>query len=216
MRAFLRRLGKQHAVVGDDAHGHALHMGKATHQGRAKTRLELVHLRAIDDAGDDFAHVIRLFGVGGNHAVQLLRVVQRRTGFTHRQLNVFFAVQTCHGLARQRQGMGVVVGQMVGHAGQAGVYIAAAQVLGGHNFSNRRLHQGRTAQENGALVFHDDGLVAHGRHIRPAGGAAAHDHRNLRDALGAHIGLVVEDAAKVLFVGEHIVLVGQVGAARVH
>ena len=66
------------------------------------------------------------------------------------------------------------------------------------------------------MVFHDDGLVAHGRHIRPARRATAHDHRDLRNALGAHIGLVVKDAAKVLFVGEHIVLVGQVGAARVH
>jgi hypothetical protein len=41
----------------------------------------------VDDAGDDFAHVIRLSGVGGNHAVQLLHVIQRDTGFAHRQLH---------------------------------------------------------------------------------------------------------------------------------
>jgi hypothetical protein len=51
MRALLRRLGKQDAVVGDDAHWHAFHMGKTTHQGSAKTRLELVQLRASRRCG---------------------------------------------------------------------------------------------------------------------------------------------------------------------
>jgi hypothetical protein len=36
------------------------------------------------------------------------------------------------------------------------------------------------------------------------------------DAHGAHVGLVEEDAAEVVAVGEDLVLVGQVGAARVH
>ena len=38
----------------------------------------------------------------------------------------------------------------------------------------------------------------------------------MRNALRAHIGLVEEDAAKVVSIGKHLVLVGQVGAARVH
>ena len=58
-------------------------------------------------------------------------------------------------------------------------------------------------------------LVAHRRHVGAAGGARAHHHRDLRDALGRHVGLVVEDAAEVLAVGKHVVLVGQVGAAAV-
>jgi hypothetical protein len=66
------------------------------------------------------------------------------------------------------------------------------------------------------LVFHNDGFVAHGRHIRTACRAATHHHRDLRQPLGAHIGLVKEDAAKVVAVGEHLVLVGQVSTARVH
>ena len=130
-------------------------------------------------------------------------------------MNDFAAVQPRHRLARQRQGMGIVVGQMVGHARQAGVHIATTQIFSGHDFANGSLDQRRAAQEDGALVFHDDGLVAHGRHIGAARGATAHDHGNLRDALGAHIGLVVEDAAKVLLIGKHVVLVGQIRAARV-
>jgi hypothetical protein len=108
----------------------------------------------------------------------------------------------------------VVLGQVVGHAGQAGVHVAAAQVFGGDDFAGGGLHQRRAAQEDGALVLDDDGLVAHGRHVGAAGRARTHHHRDLRDALRAHVGLVVEDAAEVVAVGEHLVLVGQVGAAE--
>jgi hypothetical protein len=59
-------------------------------------------------------------------------------------------------------------------------------------------------------------LVRHRRHIGAAGGAGAHDHGDLRDALGRHVGLVVEDAPEMVAVGKHLVLVGQVGAAAVH
>ena len=96
------------------------------------------------------------------------------------------------------------------------MHIAAAQVFGTDHLARGRFDQGRATQKDGALVFNNDGFVAHGGHICTACRAAAHDHRNLRNAQGAHVGLVVEDATKVLTVGEHIVLVGQVGTARVN
>ena len=65
------------------------------------------------------------------------------------------------------------------------------------------------------MVFHNDGFVAHGGHISATRRATAHDHRNLRNAQGTHIGLVEKDAAKVIAVWKHIVLVGQVGTTRV-
>src|SRR5690606_24210319 len=46
--------------------------------------------------------------------------------------------------------------------------------------------------------------------------ARTHHHGDLGDALGRHVGLVVEDAAEMLAVGKDFILVGQVGAARVH
>ena len=112
--------------------------------------------------------------------------------------------------------MGVVIGQMIGHARQAGVHIAAAQVFGGDHFTCGGFHQGRASEEDGALVLDDDGFVAHGGHIGATRRARAHDHGDLRNARCAHIGLVVEDAAKVITVREHLVLIGQVRATRVH
>ncbi len=66
------------------------------------------------------------------------------------------------------------------------------------------------------LLAHHDGLVGHGRHVGTARGAGAHDHGNLRDALGAHVGLVEEDPPEVLTVRKHFVLARQVGAAGIH
>ena len=74
---------------------------------------------------------------------------------------------------------------------------------------------GGPAEEDGALAFDDDGLVAHRRHVGAAGGAGAHHHGDLRDAERGQGRLVVEDAAEVLAVGKHLGLVRQVGAAAV-
>ena len=93
--------------------------------------------------------------------------------------------------------------------------VAAAQVFGADHFAGRGLHQRRAAEEDRALFLDDDRLVAHRRHVGAARGAGAHDDGDLRDALGRQIRLVVEDAAEVVAVGEHVVLVRQVGAARV-
>ena len=59
-------------------------------------------------------------------------------------------------------------------------------------------------------------LVAHGGDVGAAGRAGAHDGGDLGNAGGAHRGLVVEDAAEVVDIGEDFVLQGQESAARVH
>ena len=64
--------------------------------------------------------------------------------------------------------------------------------------------------------FDDDGFVGHRRHVGAARCARAHHHGDLRDALRRHARLVVEDAPEMLAVGEHLVLVRQVGAAGIH
>ena len=117
--------------------------------------------------------------------------------------------------AHDPQRVAVVVGQMVGDAGDLGVQVAAAELLGGHHLAGGGLHQRRAAEEDGALVADDDGFVAHRGHIRTACGARAEHRGDLRNALGAHGRLVVEDAAEVFAVGEHLVLPRQERAAGV-
>ena len=58
MRALQRALREQDAVIGEDADRVAPDPRKAADQGRAVEPLELVELAAVDDAGDDLAHVV--------------------------------------------------------------------------------------------------------------------------------------------------------------
>ena len=104
---------------------------------------------------------------------------------------------------------------VVSDARDARMDTGAAEVLGTDVLARRRLHQRRAAQEDRAGATDDDRLVAHRRHIRAAGSAAAHHQRDLRDSGGRHPCLVVEDAPEVLAVGEDLVLEGQERAAAV-
>ena len=96
-----------------------------------------------------------------------------------------------------------------------GVHVGAAEGFGIDHFAGGGFHQRRAAEEDGALLADDDGLVAHGRHIGAAGGARAHDRGDLRDVPRAHAGLVVEDAAEMLAVREDFVLQRQERAAGI-
>ncbi len=216
VRAFLRGLGEEDAVVGEDRHRVAVQVGEAAHQGSAEQRLELVEFAAVDQARNDLAHVEGLLAVHRDHPVQLVGGVQRSAGGEGVELALLGPVEVGDAAAGDGQRMLVVLGVVVGHAGGLAVHIGAAQVLGAHHLTGRGLHQRRAGKEDGGLVAHHDGLVAHRRHVGAAGGAGAHHHGDLRDALGAHVGLVEEDAAEVLAVGEDFVLARQVGAARVH
>ncbi|MNQ89209.1 hypothetical protein D3C85_1045090 [compost metagenome] len=216
MRAFLRGFGEEDAVVGEDGDRVAVQMGEAAHQRSAEQGLEFIELGVVHQAADDFAHVEGLLGVGRDHAVQLFGRVARQQRLATVQFALLAPVEVGDAAAGQGQGVFVVLGVVVGHARGLAVHIGTAEVLGADHFTSGGLHQRRAGEEDGGLVAHHDGLVGHGRHIGAAGGAGAHHHGDLRDALGAHVGLVEEDPPEVLAVREHFVLARQVGAAGIH
>ncbi len=112
--------------------------------------------------------------------------------------------------------MGIVPGQVIRHPGVDAVHLGAPQGFCADLLTGGGLDQGRARQKEGGLLPDHDGLVRHGGHIGAPGGTEPHHHRQLGDALGRHASLVVEDAAKMLPVGEHLVLHGQEGAAGIH
>ena len=111
--------------------------------------------------------------------------------------------------------MAIILGVVIGDAGFLCVHVGATEIFGRNNFAGCRLHQRRTAEEDGALVTHDDGFVRHRRHVGAARGARTHDHRDLRDARGRQRRLIVENAAKMLAVGKDVGPLRQVGAAGI-
>ena len=174
-----------------------------------------MELGAVDEARDHLAHVVGLAQVARHDAVELRRVLGGQGGFAPAEPGRRAVIEAADDLARHRKRMGVVVREVVDDAGGARVHVAAAERLGVDDLAGRRLHERRAAEEDRALVADDDGLVAHRRHVGAARGAGTHDHRDLRNARGREPRLVVEDAAEVLAVREHLVLQRQEGAARV-
>src|SRR3990167_5363800 len=191
-------------------------MSEAADQGGAKQRLEFVELRVINQARDHFTYIERLLAVGRYHPVQLVAGVARRLGGAAVDFSELAPVEIADAAAGNGQGVLVVFGVMVGHTGGFAVHIGTAEVFGTDHFTGGGTHQRRAGEEDGGLVTDHDGFVAHGRHIGATGGAGTHHHGDLRDAHGAHVGLVEEDPAEVLTVREHFILTRQVGAAGVH
>ena len=186
-----RRLGEEDAVVGDDAHREAPDLGEAADQGRAVERLELVEPAAVDDAADHLAHVVGRAGVGRHDVVERRRVLcgsstaGTAVQFAHAGLGTLARVPGTAGCRRSRarsRGVGVVLGEVVDDPGGAGVDVGTAELLGGDLLPGRGLHQRRAAEEDRALVAHDDRLVRHRRHVGAAGGARAHHGGDLGDA----------------------------------
>ena len=117
--------------------------------------------------------------------------------------------------ARDRERVLVGDGVVIGDARAARVDVGAAELLGRHVLAGRRLHERRAADEDRAGAAHDHRLVGHRRHVGAACGARAHHDRDLRDALGGHARLVVEDPPEVVAVGEDLGLQRQERAAGV-
>ena len=216
VRALLRRLGKEDAVVGQNCHRVAVQMREATHQGGAIERLEFIKGAVIHQPGDHLAHIEGLLGIGRNNAVQLLCRVTRGDGRAGIQLTLLTPVQIADATAGEGQGVLVVLGVMVRHAGRTAMHIGTAQGFGTDHLTGRGLHQRRPGEKNGRLLAHHDGFIRHGWHIGATGGTGAHHHGDLRNALRAHVGLIEKDAAKVLAIREYLILSGQVGTAGIH
>ena len=216
MSGFEGRLGEQHAVIGYDTDQIAMNPRKPGDDRRAVARLELVQTAAVNQTGNDLVDIVGDTGIVRDDAVEFSRIIGRVFGRFPVEREFPGAGEILKNRAGDFQGVGIILGQVVGYARHPRVYISAAEFFRGDFLARGRFHQRRTAQENRALVFDDYVLIRHGRHIRSPGGAGAHHHGDLGDAQGGHAGFVVENTPEVFAVRENIGLKGQVRAAGIH
>ena len=73
----LRTLGEEWTVVAQNADRETVDPGPATDQGRAVPRLELLELRAVDDASDDLSDIHVGVEVSGHQAQEVFGVMHR-------------------------------------------------------------------------------------------------------------------------------------------
>lgn len=73
------RLRKQDAVICHDTDWVTVDLSKPSNECSAIQRLELVEPAVVDDPRNHIAHIKRLLQVGSNNAIELFRVVARRS-----------------------------------------------------------------------------------------------------------------------------------------
>ncbi len=215
VRALLRRLGEEHALVRQDRDRVPLDPREAADERLAVERLELGEARAVDDPRDHLARVELVPVVLRDQAVELGRVERGRLGRCDLPRRGRLVAEVADDLADERERVLVVDRVVVGDARLPRVHVGAAELLGGHVLPGRGLHERRAADEDRAGAADDDRLVAHRRHVGAAGRARAHHGRDLRDSGCREPCLVEEDPAEVLAVREDLGLQRQEGAARV-
>ena len=117
---------------------------------------------------------------------------------------------------QEGNGLTVVVDDVVDHTGNAAVHISSAEGLGIDILSDGGAHQVGAREEDAPRIPHDDAFVAHDGQVGSSRHAAAHDGRELGNARCTELGVVPEDAAEVLLVGEDLILHRQVDPRAVH
>ena len=105
----------------------------------------------------------------------------------------------------------LVDGQVVGQPAGARVHLGAAERLLVDDLVDRHLHQRRPTEVRGAALLDEDGVVAHPRGVRTAGGVRPERHRDRRDAELRQLGEVLEARAAL---DEQVGLAWQVGTGR--
>ena len=119
-----------------------------------------------------------------------------------------------HQRANAREARFVVRLAKIDRAADFRVHFRAAQFFGGNFLSDRRLHERRARKKKSRAFGHQDVIAHHGQ-IRAARDAHPHDGRDLRNAHGAHDGVVAEDAAEIVGVGEDVFLQRQKNAGGI-
>jgi hypothetical protein len=162
--------------------------------GAAVVLAEFEEVGIVGDARDDLLHVDRALVVHGHHAQQFLGVVARRLEAA-RRCRFARPVDLRQDLARDADGVAVVLGQVVAQARDVGVHLGAAQLFFGGHLAGGGHQQRRAGQEGPRAAAHHDDVVRQPGLVGAAGGGRAVRDGHHRQPGGRHARQVAEQAA---------------------
>ncbi len=173
--------GEHRGLIRDDPDRPAAQPGEAHQEVAAEVPLHLEEATPVHHPPNDVPHVVRLAGVVGDDAEQLLVAPTHRVvgGGEGRGLEVVRGQERQQGAdRRQRFELGVV--DEMRNAGGGAVHIGTAQPLEIHVFMRDGLHDVRTGHEHiGDPAHHEDEIGDRGTVHGPPG-AGAEDRTDLR------------------------------------
>ena len=212
-------LREENTVISDDSNLVAIQVTKSCNQSISIVFFEFMETTTVKDSRENCVHVERLLMVNRDNAVEIRCWVE---GFfwLRKVLRVLFIrishVDILYDSAGKLNGMLFIVCQVVSHSRLVSVEMSATEFFVGDNFACSGLNQRGSTKEDCTLSLNDDDLIRHGRDVGTTSRAGTHYHCNLRDTFGRHSRLIVENLAKMIFVGEDIILLGQEGTSRIY
>src|SRR5262249_23457766 len=135
------RFREQHTVVGNNADGDAMEMRKAADQRRPIACLEFIEARAVDDTGNDFAHIVGHAQVGRDDTCDFRGIEQWRLTRWALAAARLGSIEIGDSAPRERQRMRVIARKMVRDAGEPCVHVATAEILRRNDLAGRGLDQ---------------------------------------------------------------------------
>ena len=136
--------------------------------------LDLEEIALVDDAADHVAHVVALLGLDGHDLVQLGVGIDVVVGGQAGRLFEIVRGQEAEQAAAEVDGLLVVLGDEVDHAGVRHVGVGAAECLGGDLLAGDLLDDLGPGDEHLGLAGLDD-EVGQGRRVGRAAGAGPAD-----------------------------------------
>ena len=99
MRAFLRRLTKQNAIVGNNAHWITKDAGKTADQSGAIERLKFIKIRTIHNARNHLPHIIGFARIRRHHTIDFAVVIGRLNRLFYITIERLNSIESSHSLA---------------------------------------------------------------------------------------------------------------------
>ena len=188
-----------------------MEVGEAGDQRGAPIGFEFRKAGAVDDAGDQFADVERASDVGRDDAQQLPGIIHRFGGSAVGSPPGFGGGKAAQDLPCQADAVTFLFCEVIADAADAAVHFGATQGFFVDDLVGSHFHKRRTGEEDPGFPFNENGIIGHSRHIGPACGSIAEDHRDRRQAGFRSARNLAEAGTAVV---EDRVLFGQVGPCR--
>jgi hypothetical protein len=161
--------GLHRGLVGDDADAVAADAPEADHDVRGVAGLDFEEVAEIHHRGDHLEHVVGLLGVDRHQGFEQRVGVDGAVALDLRRVFEVVGGQEAEQLLAQQNGVAVVLGDEVDHAGMDHVGFRPAQLLGRHRLAGNLLDHLRPGDEELGLAGLDDEVGER----RAVGGAAA-------------------------------------------
>src|SRR5579875_689039 len=202
-------------LIGDNAHCPAADSRVAAQERLAVLGAVFVKPAAVHYARNDLPHIVLSGGLAGENPVDFICRVSRRFFLMSIKYNQWLTTYFANQRSNSCKAALIVRFAKIYRSADLGMHPGPAQFFCGNLLPDGSLNQSRAGEKESAALSHQD-VVAHDGQVSAASHAHTHDGCDLRNAHGAHHGIIAEDTAEIVRIRKNIFLKGQEYPGRIY